>query len=52
MGDNAIHIESIGLKENETRVLHSLARVTKSRVRLYVIREPGIVDDADIIMAA
>ena len=52
MGDNAIHIGTIGLTENETRVLHSLARVTKSLVRSYVIREPGMVDNEDIIMAA
>ncbi len=50
MGNNAILIGTIGLTDGEFRVLHGLARVTKSRGRSYEIGERGVVDNADLII--
>jgi two-component system, cell cycle response regulator len=50
MGNNAILIGTIGLTDGEVRVLHGLARVTKSRSRSYEIGERGVVDNADMII--
>ncbi|MFM9881580.1 MAG: response regulator [Burkholderiales bacterium] len=50
MENSAILIGTIGLTENDVRVLLSLARITKSRARSYVIRERDVAGDADILI--